>query len=597
MSALALRRLTIALLLLAALRLAQVLCHAPLAGYANQYDMVRAHACLGLWPAAMAPGQASPEAPIAMLRGGAVDPANCHRSTDVLIAQAAFALPRLAAWFKDTPDGEFLVSLRWVGALKALLLVALVLLLDHLLAQVPRARLLHAVSVAVILADPLDTLFLHTLYTEFGALLGAYALLAAVWLLHRRLHGRAALLLLGWGALALALSRFQHLPVLLALAALALGPVGPSEAPRRLRAFALGAALLLGVASHQDAQQRIPGIPAANRADTLFGALLPASTDPEALVARLGLPSACVALGGSNWYVPRGQDLQAACPAAFALSHAQIGWALLAEPLTALRALAIAVPQSTAWRLNYLGEVAGGVMQRVAAPSLGDAMASRALWVHWVFWGLPLLAGGLALRGLWRAQDTALPALQLACALTIAGGWAASVFGDGYSELARHLHLAVNAALLGWLLWLASVWGSGQHRASAALTLPLVLAASWAGLGLPAASARLTVPATDALGSAGLEQDVAGWVLAPGATVTGLALCQPPMPIAQCRHTALLPDSAVSTFFPVAGAAAAWRFQLRMPLKPGILEAWLLHADGSQERVLRHTLREPGALP
>lgn len=597
MSTLAWRRWTLALLLLAALRLAQVVCHAPLAGYANQYDMVRAHACLGLWPEAVAPGQASPEAPIPQLRDGAVDPANCHRSTDVLIAQAAFALPRLAAWLKDTPEGEFRVSLRWVGALKTLLLVALVLLLDHLLLGTPQARLVHAASVALILADPLNTLFLHTLYTEFGALLGAYALLAGVWLLYRRLHGRAALLLLGWGALALALSRFQHLPVLLALAALALWPAGPSEAPRSLRAFALGAALLLGMASHQDAQQRLPGIPAANRADTLFGALLPASADPEALVARLGLPPACAALGGSNWYVPRGRDLRVACPEAFVLTHARIGLALLAEPLTALRALAIAVPQSTAWRLNYLGEVAGGDMQRVAAPSVGEAMARRALWAHWVFWWLPVLAGGLAARALWREHDSGVPALQLGCALTIAGGWAASVFGDGYSELARHLHLAVNAALLGWLLWLASLWGSWSYRTPALLTIPLVLAATWIGLRLPAASARLTAPASDALSTAGSEQELAGWVLAPGAAVAGLALCQPPTPTAQCRHTELRPDPAVSAFFPVAGAAAAWRFGLRMPLEAGVLEAWLLHTDGSQERVLRHEFHPSHALP
>lgn len=571
------------LLALAALRLGQVLLHQPLAGYANQYDQVRAHACLGLWPVGAEPGASTPVAPLPLLRAGPFDPVNCHRTTDVLLAQLAFFGPRTGAWLAGVPAAEFTVSLRWPGVLKALLLAALVWLCDRLLREQPRARLLHALGVALVLSDPLNSLYLHSLYTEFGALLGTYALLAGLYGLTRAQGGRLALLLLGWGALALALSRFQHLPVLLALAALALWPEGPPGAPRRLRAVLLGSALALGIASHHDAQLRLPNIPAANRADTLFGALLPASSDPQGLVARLGLPAACADLGGSNWYLPRGHDLQAACPAAFRVSHARIAWALLAEPLTALRALAIAVPQSTAWRLNYVGELAGEVQQRAPVYSLSDAFAGGPLGLHWLFWCLPLLAGLLALPACLRRRSDPLPLLQLGCALTVAGGWAASVFGDGYSELPRHLHLAVNAGLLGWLLWLAAWFG--RDRRLAGWTLLLTAGLSQAGLLLPATHARLTQPATDQL-SAGAPQPVQGWVLAPGPRPAAVELCT----LSTCTRVPLTADPAVGAFFPVQGGAAAWRFATTMPLTAGPLEVWLLLPAQSRIRVLRHSL-------
>jgi hypothetical protein len=59
-------------LALGVLRLPLVVLHAPMPGYANQYDMLRSSACVGLWPD-VAPAErvlATPQAPLPDYRYG-----------------------------------------------------------------------------------------------------------------------------------------------------------------------------------------------------------------------------------------------------------------------------------------------------------------------------------------------------------------------------------------------------------------------------------------------------------------------------------------------------------------------------------------------
>ena len=217
-------------------------------------------------------------------------------------------------------------------------------------------------------------------------------------------------------------------------------------------------------------QSRHPTLGHANRIDTVFGAVLPAAQDPVALRERLGLEPACDELVHTNWYLRRGRDALAECPSIAAVGPGRLARVLATEPRTLAVAFARGLGMSTPWRIPYVGELAGGHHARMAPGALGlhasiaDALAPRGFRFHAVLWLLPVLLGlSAALRLAFpprRPQEIALAfdALLATCGAIVALGWASSVLGDGYSELARHLHLAANAALAAWLLALARLF-------------------------------------------------------------------------------------------------------------------------------------------
>ena len=155
------------LLALGAWRIAVIVAASPMLGYANQFDMGRTSACFGLWPDLPEPAryEAHPQAPIARYVRGEQRPAECYRSSELAFVAAALAIaPR---------DGP--VDLRIVGAVKGAVLILVALGLDAALKRRPAWALANAAVFAIVLADPMMTLWLNTLYTEFGALVGAYA--------------------------------------------------------------------------------------------------------------------------------------------------------------------------------------------------------------------------------------------------------------------------------------------------------------------------------------------------------------------------------------------------------------------------------------
>ena len=205
-----LRYLWLLALLIGALRLGFLLTHEPLAGFANQFDMLRVSGCLGLIPDSDTANAATPQAPLEHYRvGGAVDE-SCLYGTEVAIAGLALGLDRVAdalGW--SDPATMHLRLLAWV---KALLLLISLALLDWRLRAHAGVRVAHAWIAALILVDPFNTLYLAGFYTEFAALLSAYwaLMLPLLWLIARAAPSRASLLWWGLALAALALSRFQH---------------------------------------------------------------------------------------------------------------------------------------------------------------------------------------------------------------------------------------------------------------------------------------------------------------------------------------------------------------------------------------------------
>ena len=151
------------------------------------------------------------------------------------------------------------------------------------------------------------------------------------------------------------MSRQQHLllPAVLALPVLV-------SLWRTARGIALGLALwVLAIALAQATIARPATITAANSADVVLGAILPASRDQARTAARLGLPERCLQSSGASWYETMGESLAATCPEALAMPRRTLAALAFAEPATIVRAVLRGLPQVQDWRLGYLGSVEG----------------------------------------------------------------------------------------------------------------------------------------------------------------------------------------------------------------------------------------------
>jgi len=579
----ALRVLAWALLLLGAARLLTLVAHEPLAGYANQFDMLRSSACLGLWPDLADAAQqraAHPQAPVARYLRGARDPGNCYPSSAVALAQLALGADRVLRALHDPDPGAY--SLRRLAALYAALALAIAAWGAWRLRARAGALLLHALAFALLVADPFNTLWYATLYTEAPALLGAWwALLGLAVLALEPRPSRGAWLALIAGSALLGAARVQHLLLPLVFVASAWLVRRARRLPARGALLACLAVALGCIALAVTIQSRHPTLGHANRIDTVFGAVLPAARDPVALRERLGLEPACDELVHTNWYLRRGRDALAECPSIAAVGPGRLARVLATEPRTLAVAFARGLGMSTPWRIPYVGELAGGHHARLAPGPLGlhasiaDALAPRGFRFHAVLWLLPVLLGlGAGVRLLFpprRPLEIALAfdALLAACGAIVALGWASSVLGDGYSELARHLHLAANAALAAWLLALARLFADRRALPLRALGLAAALGIAFglghAALRLPLAVGVLNQPVDERVEGDLLA--IEGWVLSPVPLVRLELRFGDSEPIA--LPTA--PDPVVAGIYPLARGSAALGFAAREkpPWPPG----------------------------
>lgn len=436
------------LLALGAWRIAVIVAASPMLGYANQFDMGRTSACFGLWPDLPEPAryEAHPQAPIAHYVRGEARPAECYRSSELAFVAAALAIaPR---------DGP--VDLRIVGTVKGALLILVALGLDAALKRRPAWALANAAVFAVVLADPMITLWANTLYTEFGALLGAYASIGLLPALVIREPESARLprwALFGFacGLAVLGLSRQQHLLLPVVLSAPMLISLW-----RPARGIALGLALwVLALAIAQAMMARPATITAANNADVVLGAILPASRDQARTAARLGLPPRCLQSSGASWYETMGESLAATCPEALAMPRRALVAVAFAEPATIARATLRGLPQLQDWRLGYLGSVedrdfAGNeAVRAVAGPAaismapIVTALPQRAFaWILGASLALLIASAGATLRASIRGRPASFALLLYALTATAWYAILTSILGDGYVEIPRHAQLA-----------------------------------------------------------------------------------------------------------------------------------------------------------
>src|SRR5205823_6809117 len=132
----------LALIVLGAWRVVAVVSATPMLGYANQFDMRRISACVGLWPAIAVSERllAHPEAPIARYVRGERRPDECYISTELVFVAGAVAIAAISGGSID---------LRVLGAMKATALLLAALSLHVLLSRQPARALVHGLVFAL----------------------------------------------------------------------------------------------------------------------------------------------------------------------------------------------------------------------------------------------------------------------------------------------------------------------------------------------------------------------------------------------------------------------------------------------------------------
>jgi hypothetical protein len=468
------RILPLIVMAVALVRVALLVFHSPMIGYANQYDMARTSACIGLWPKQEHRVEAHPQSPVRIYVPGPEQKDVCYPGTDVVIAGIAKSGWTMAAMLDLAHSVEF--DLRWVGATRVVLLLVASLLIGWALVGRPWIGTLHALSLLAVFSDPISTLFFNTLYTEFSAMFGCYLMFGALligsddrptaWRYRRQS-------LLVAGLLCLLFSRTQHLWLPLILCAPLAALEWRASASRRFVSMGVCIAILAlayGIRLGAQGESGGAGLSKANTVNTVFLAHLPAYPDTRGALRTMGLDPACETLVFTSWFRLRGRDIDSTCPAVFAMPRSTLLVALLKEPAALIRLAALSLHASSGWRMGSVGEVEGAIDARIDSGGVFlGASASRlveglSFGQYVFFWVLPLIGGvvsGAILMvrrtGSRRSPidgdfvPTCLRSLVFAL-IIIAYAWASSLFGDGTSEFGRHLHLGQLFAMVAWLV-------------------------------------------------------------------------------------------------------------------------------------------------
>lgn len=522
-----LRILTLLLLVMGAWRMFALALHTPMIGYANQFDMARTSACIGLWPDLPPPAHklAHAHSPIRIYRAGETDRDGCYWSTEAVLAGIVKAVAT------HTEDGVERVDLRHLGMIKALLLALTALALHTLLRRAPTVAAIHAAAFALVLTDPGVTLYLNTLYTEFTSVLFTYAMAGGLIALTLNAHNRLAWVLTGCGVMGLGLARQQHLLLPLALLIAAV-PWLWHEQRKGLVLMMAGAVCVAWVQAR--VFERHASIPAANNTNLWLGAILPTARDPEQLATHLGLSPQCRKLIGATWYVGMGEDVQVRCGSELVgWSRARIVQAIVYEPLLIPRVLLRGVPHTQSGLVHYLGWVEAErfaglsalpfsqrwsvfVVHELTPLALYAATLLATLAGAAVFWLRAALPRGETVRA------SAFPLAIVLLSTVTLYAFATSILGDGFAEAARHFHLGLVALLIlvplliaGVARWLAEAGFVGQ-AVTAFLLLAIIVTnpIRYVTDRSPMAAGVVDQPVTNRLSSA-QGVTLRGWAIDP----------------------------------------------------------------------------------
>jgi hypothetical protein len=462
-------------------RLFGVVLHRPVLGYGNNFDFYRLAQWFGVSSDRAVAMPPHIEGPIAAYFWGAPRfPDDAYLSSDLLFVTPAVHLARAFASLTSADPGVF--DIRWIGAFRSIALLASLAgaaLAFHRAHRITPVWL--AAAFAFVLADPMCTLFLNTLYCEFSGLVFATGSILCLVLLHTVERPRAvAVGCAGAALVGLGLSKVQNqgLPLVFVAVASAFWLTDL----RRRRDLRLALAVLASCALVPLViQNRRPSpgvndsIVLANSTDAWFGALLPALPDPASAVAALGLPPRCVNAVGRDYYEQRALPLS--CPEIRNVSRLRALPLLAQEPAASMRLLLRAARNTAPWSMRGYGQVEGMTFGRlrdvapVLAPSTLDVLSALPQNLYCLLLLLAMLGAPMAFtmhlrrrRGAERAPSRGAEMAAALLGAVVAYAFFSSLFGDGFYALHHHFFLG-GAALLPSLV-AATVAGavSAGHR-------------------------------------------------------------------------------------------------------------------------------------
>jgi hypothetical protein len=446
------------------LRLFGVVLHRPVLGYGNNFDFYRLAQWFGVSTDRAIVLPPHIEAPIAAYFWGAPRvPDDAYLSSDLLFVGPALHLARASATLTGADPG--VLDIRWIGAFRSFALLAAFAGAAVAFRRVHRtAPVWIAAAFAFVLADPMCSLFLNTLYCEFSGLVFAAGSLLCLVLLHVVERPRAAAVACGGAALVgLGLSKVQNQA--LALVFVAVASAFWLTDPCRRRALRPTIAILAACALVPLViQNRRPppgvndSIVLANATDVWFGAVLPALPDPASAIATLGLPPRCVNAVGRDYYEQR--PLPLICPEIRDVSRLRALPLLAREPAASMRLLLRAARNTAPWLMQGYGQVEGmsfGKLRDVApvlAPSALGVLSALPQNLYCLLLLLAILGAPMAFAmHLRRRRNTERPSsrgAEMAAALlgaVVAYAFFSSLFGDGFYALHHHFFLGGTALL------------------------------------------------------------------------------------------------------------------------------------------------------
>ena len=470
--------LIVVLLLVGAVRTFTLVLWRPICGYGDNSDMIRVMAVFDLWPTDGGRGVVHWASPARRYAFGRFGPECSVYSSQILLMAPAVAAMRVVNHF--APATAF--DVRCLGFSQALILTILACgyCLRFWRTGHRRAAWLNAVVFAVLLADPMNTLFFNGFFTETASLIfGYFAVLAGVDLC---LAGPAPLpsVVFALSVFCLGTSKQQHLPT-----ALLLGPAFAAAVwyyrgrLTRTLTVSTAAAMFLAIAFVSWNFSRHDGLAIAmvrgSTTNTILGGVLPLTRDRERAVQLLGLPHEYVAYVGKTW-CDQAMSTRIAGVKIFDVPRARLLWLFWDDPSLLWRLVQRGMHELEGGRqgtfakegmvLTYLGYSEGHAYDRIPFPSLCQWFCRLGYPAYRLLFLLPLALLPLcAGRAIWlRGSQTPgieLPVLVLgpiayACFMV-------TILGDGYWEFAKHNHLTFNLLLALLLLFLIDL-GAGLAR-------------------------------------------------------------------------------------------------------------------------------------
>jgi hypothetical protein len=438
--------------------MALVVVHWPMLGYANNFDFIKLSGTTGVW--VDVPGvdlyKNHPEAPLPLYKSHGRKMSEVrYLSSEVLIVRLAILLSDVVNLVRGLPRSHF--PMRVLGFTKLLLVFGAGAWLTWLFfRRSPWQGLASALLFCVFVADPVNSLYFNTLYFETSTVLFGYLAVGMGVLVAS--GPRAPTWQVGVLCAALALAGFgkmQHiaLPLAIGLAlcvVLSRGGWGREGRARRVVLPVMATALVVvALGLYNNARPSMRGMVNATKTDRWMLTLLPAADDKPGAIARLGLPPECVAYLGRSSVDPVMERLP--CPGILQLGSLQVVRFLVSEPRALGRILLGAVEKFRPFIVFY-GQVEGehyGKLQELGSrfAGLNTLFMAMPFGLFAALVALSLLSGGVAIAGFLWGRAVPGGGLLVLLNAVFTSTFLVCLFGDGYSDFARHNHVGQNALM------------------------------------------------------------------------------------------------------------------------------------------------------